>query len=229
MVQVVMNGVGGRRQGGGGFVNGKPQAPPSDSGLGKNKSIGSNGSGLVKPVGRGGDKGKGVGGTGTGTGTTGKGPRKLTKNEKRRQKNKEKKAQAVVGVAVEKSMAESNGVAVASWPPPPAKEEVKPDVQVRSCSLSVHVVLVCKCVLANVLDNTSQAFFCFMVLRVQAKASGVLRLRLKRSSILWEPYPLGVYRYISCSYTDVYVRKMPVIRSTPDRFVCSVTLMFSYI
>lgn len=133
MVQVVVNGVGGRRPGGGGggFVNGKPQAPPSDSGLGKNKSMGSNGGGLVKPVERGGDKGKGGGGTGTGTGTTGKGPRKLTKNEKRRQKNKQKKAQAVVGVAAEKSMAESNGVAVASWPPPPAKEELKPDVQVR--------------------------------------------------------------------------------------------------
>lgn len=207
MVQVVMNGVGGRRQGGGGFVNGKPQAPPSDSGLGKNKSIGSNGSGLVKPVGRGGDKGKGAGGTGTGT--TGKGPRKLTKNEKRRQKNKEKKAQAVVGVAVEKSMAESNGVAVASWPPPPAKEEVKPDVQVCACSLSVYVVLVCVCLRMCLRIRPGH-----FLLHGFAGAGQSVRCSIydsKESAFCGYTYSgCTWYTGISCWYTAVYVRKMPV-------------------
>ncbi|CAM9797246.1 unnamed protein product, partial [Ectocarpus fasciculatus] len=65
-----------------------------------------------------------------GNGGTAVAPRKLTKNEKRRQKNKQKKAQAVEGAVVEKSMAESNGVAVASWPPPPAPKDEGSDVQV---------------------------------------------------------------------------------------------------
>lgn len=46
------------------------------------------------------------------------GNRKLTKNEKRRQKNKQKKAEAKLVDSTEKTMLESNGVAVASWPPP---------------------------------------------------------------------------------------------------------------
>lgn len=50
-------------------------------------------------------------------------PRKLTKNEKRRQKIKQRKSDASFGDAMEKKMMESNGVAVASWPPP---EEPKP-------------------------------------------------------------------------------------------------------
>ena len=90
------------------------------AGLIKNKNSNgtdsSNGNGLVKAAGSGG------GGQG------GKAPRKLTKNEKRRQKNRQRKAQASEGAVADKSMAESNGVAVASWPPP-AKEEA-PDVQV---------------------------------------------------------------------------------------------------
>lgn len=114
MVQVVMNGVGGHRQG---IINGKPQAPPSGSSLSKSKNKASNGDGVVKTAGSGGKQ-------------EAAGPRKLTKNEKRRQKNKQKRAQAVEGALVERSMAESNGVAVASWPPP-AKEE--PDVQVCAC------------------------------------------------------------------------------------------------
>lgn len=93
-------------------------------GLLKNKSSSSNGNGVVKAAGK-------VGG---GQGQGGKAPRKLTKNEKRRQKNKQKKAaqqqQASEGaVAVDESMAESNGVAVDSWPPPADKEEAS-DVQV---------------------------------------------------------------------------------------------------
>lgn len=97
-------------------------------GLVKNKSsnsIGSNGNGMVKAAanGGGGEGGKRGGGEGSA-------PRKLTKNEKRRQKNKQKKAQASEGAVVEKSMAEANGVAVASWPPPAAKGEAS-DVQVR--------------------------------------------------------------------------------------------------
>lgn len=94
------------------------------AGLLKNKSSSSNGNGVVKAAGK-------VGG---GQGQGGKAPRKLTKNEKRRQKNKQKKAaqqqQASEGaVAVDESMAESNGVAVDSWPPPADKEEAS-DVQV---------------------------------------------------------------------------------------------------
>ncbi|CAM9537240.1 unnamed protein product [Pylaiella littoralis] len=97
-------------------------------GLVKNKSsnsIGSNGNGMVKAAanGGGGEGGKRGGGEGSA-------PRKLTKNEKRRQKNKQKKAQASEGAVVEKSMAEANGVAVASWPPPAAKGEAS-DVQIE--------------------------------------------------------------------------------------------------
>lgn len=165
MVQVVMNGVGGRRQGG--FVHGKPQAPPSDSGLGKTKNGGSNGSSPFKtPAGRGNGKEKG----GVETGEA-KGPRKLTKNEKRRQKNKLKKAQAVDGVAAEKSMAESNGVSVASWPPPAAKEDVKPDVQVNYVHDFFTVVLnvcLCVCVLRV------RSCFYVVVLRVQAEVFDLL-------------------------------------------------------
>lgn len=83
------------------------------AGLVKNK----NSNGMVKAV-----------GNGSG-GQEGKAPRKLTKNEKRRQKNKQKKAQASEGAVMDKSMAESNGVAVASWPPPADKEGAA-DVQV---------------------------------------------------------------------------------------------------
>ena len=160
-MQVVMNGVGGRRQAG--FVHGKPQAPPSDSGLGKTKNGGSNGSGLFKtPVGRGDGKEKG----GVGTGEA-KGPRKLTKNEKRRQKNKLKKAQAVDGVAAERSMAESNGVAVASWPPPaPKEEDVKPDVQVN-CVLRFFPGCY-RCVCLGVLRVRLLSSFFIVVLRMQA-------------------------------------------------------------
>ncbi|CAM9575835.1 unnamed protein product, partial [Ectocarpus fasciculatus] len=124
MVRLVVNSMAG-------VVNGK--APPSDLGLAKNKGSSGNGddrngNGVAKAVGNG---GSGQGGQGGGNGGTAVAPRKLTKNEKRRQKNKQKKAQAVEGAVVEKSMAESNGVAVASWPPPPAPKDEGSDVQVE--------------------------------------------------------------------------------------------------
>lgn len=106
----------------GGLVNNGKQP-----GLVKNMSSnsnGSNGNGIFKAAANGGGGGEGKRGVDGGTA-----PRKLTKNEKRRQKNKQKRAQASEGAVVEKSMAESNGVAVASWPPPAAKGETS-DVQV---------------------------------------------------------------------------------------------------
>lgn len=122
MVRLVVNNMAG-------VVNGK--APPSDLGLAKNKGSSGNGedrngNGVAKAVGNGGSGQGGQGGENGGTAA----PRKLTKNEKRRQKNKQRKAQAVEGAVVEKSMAESNGVAVASWPPPPAPKDEASDVQV---------------------------------------------------------------------------------------------------
>lgn len=107
------------------------------AGLMKNKNSSGNGSskhGAMETAGNGG------GGQG------GKAPRKLTKNEKRRQKNKQKKAQASEGAVVDKSMAESNGVAVASWPPP-AKEEasgVQVSVSLVAC-VWVRAGLSCTC------------------------------------------------------------------------------------
>lgn len=103
-----------------GLSNGK--APPSDLGLAKNKlsSSNGNGNGVVK--------GAGNGGVGGGTA-----PRKLTKNEKRRQKNKQRKAQALEGAVADKPRVESNGVAVASWPPPSAAKDDGGDVQVCVC------------------------------------------------------------------------------------------------
>eukprot|EP00752_Nemacystus_decipiens_P016441 g14697.t1 len=92
------------------------------AGLIKNKNSNGNDSstenGLMKAAGNGG------GGQGD------KAPRKLTKNEKRRQRQRQRKAQASEGAEADKSMAESNGEAVASWPPPAAKEEAS-DVQVE--------------------------------------------------------------------------------------------------
>lgn len=69
--------------------------------------------------------------------------RKLTKNEKRRQKNKQKRADARVGDATEKIMLESNGVAVASWPPPEEPKPSENDVQVCrvSCVLGYLLML----------------------------------------------------------------------------------------
>lgn len=118
-----------------GLANGK--APPSDLGLTKNNltnnyGTSGNGNGVVK--GPGGGEGGGQRGEG------GTAPRKLTKNEKRRQKNKLRKAQALDGAAADKTRVESNGVAVASWPPPPAPKEEGADLQVRS---GVRFPLVC--------------------------------------------------------------------------------------
>lgn len=106
-----------------GLSNGK--APPSDLGLAKNKLSSSNGS-----SGNGNGVVKGAGNSGVGPEAGGTAPRKLTKNEKRRQKNKQRKAQALEGAVADKSMVESNGVSVASWPPPPAPKEEGADVQV---------------------------------------------------------------------------------------------------
>lgn len=138
MVQVSVNGVRhgdastGRDQGLAAKVKqaGKMLLQPSDSanittnntaannnGIGENGTSHSNSSSVNKTAvedGKGGDNGGGGGGGRS---------RKLTKNEKRRQKNKLKKAEANAGSEVMESMKAANGVAVASWPPPPSKEE----------------------------------------------------------------------------------------------------------
>lgn len=155
MVRLVVNNMAG-------VVNGK--APPSDLGLAKNKGSSGNGNdrngnGVAKAaVGNG---GSGRGGQGGGNGGTAAPPRKLTKNEKRRQKNKQRKAQAVEGAVVEKSMAESNGVAVASWPPPPAPKEEASDVQVGVLGGFVPFCIMCMYMLSppSVRGNSCFATF----------------------------------------------------------------------
>lgn len=124
MVQVVLNGVGGHA------INGKQASLSSDDGnsFAKSKHSSSNsGNTTSNDIG----VSKKAVGTGKEGEEGGNAPRKLTKNEKRRQKNKQKKAQAVEGTVMDKSMIESNGVAVASWPPPAPVDE-QPGVQVNA-------------------------------------------------------------------------------------------------
>lgn len=83
----------------------------------------------------------GSGGGGGGGGGGKGGGRKLTKNEKRRQKNKQRKAEAHAGTEIMESMNASNGVAVASWPPPAEKDEAADAVQVRGLCMSCGFML----------------------------------------------------------------------------------------
>lgn len=85
----------------------------NNNGIGENGISHSNSRSVHKKTVEGGNGGGGGGGR----------SRKLTKNEKRRQKNKLKKAEANAGSEVMESMKAANGVAVASWPPPPSQDE----------------------------------------------------------------------------------------------------------
>lgn len=121
MVQVVMNGIaGGHHVADKLAANGKP--PPPSPEVSNTSKINGDGTEV---------DGHGVGNKGNGMAHKAGGARKLTKNEKRRQKNKQRRAEAQLGDATEKTMLESNGVTVASWPPPEESKPTEGTVQVR--------------------------------------------------------------------------------------------------
>lgn len=140
MVQVVMNGVGvgtGHHNKGDGFLNGKSLASPHDSGANKSSKSNKSAVGGANGV----DAMQLTAGNGGGGGT-----RKLTKNEKRRQKNKQKKLEAQEGAETKRSMLASDGVVVASWPPPEPPKPVDDTVQVRIMFVyCATIVSVCIC------------------------------------------------------------------------------------